>query len=992
MDAERHDDAARPRVDVLGPVRATVGGEPVSLGTPKQRLALAVLVAADGRVVTLDGMIDALWPDAPPKRARHSVQQYTSRLRGVLDPDRARGAPSDVLASTGGGYRLVVSTDLADLTVSLATARRAFADGRPAAAVEAFEQAEALWRGPAYADLTGAPFADTEARRLEGMRLAAVEERLTAQLAIGAGAGLTAELEGLTADHPYRERLWTLLVTALHAAGRRADALDAYDRARTTLVEELGLDPGAELRAAQQAVLDGDRPTGAGSTPDGVTAAAVGAPTSVAEPGRSPIPPPRYRTSLVGRQAVLGRLASLLVPRAVVTLTGVGGAGKTRLATEVAGRVGDGFRDGVAFVALAPVTDAASVDTAFLEAVGLQPRADRTPVEVLLAGVVGLELLLVVDNAEHVLGRTAELVDQIAVAAQDSTVLTTSRQPLGVPGEQVVPIGPLDGGGEGAVELLLQRARLANPDIRRDDALVTLARRLDGIPLAIEMVAPWTRTMATADIVANLDEVLTITTPSQDERRSTMAAAIRWSEELLAAEDRESFARLGVLAGDWDLDAAAAVLGTSSPATTIAVLGRLVDASLVEVDTEGTTRYRMLEPVRQYAIGRLAEAGEERTVRDLHADHFAAIARRVRLATSTDSQLDLFVVADRERPNLRAAHEWSVATGDVDRAAAIVGDLVWWWLTRRHSPDEVIDRAMRVLALEPSGRQRVRILLALTQSLTFKNAAEEAAARGEQALEAATDVGDNRLAGAAAVIALRAIANAGDHHRAEALLDEARTRFRAAGSSRGEADVLLAEVQHLDRDLSTCARLMARARELAGDAQSYIGATADFADALLLLAAERFEEAARLGQRSADLQARAGTEGTLRISALNTVTQARVLAGDVAGARPPLLEALDGQLRIANPFGHWGCAIAAATYAVAAGAPDVAARAIGVAEAARAGYVGNRHLLDDTALDDVREDATAVLGAERVAVLVGEGRQRHDIAWLRDLVLAVQAD
>jgi predicted ATPase/class 3 adenylate cyclase len=405
-------------------------------------------------------------------------------------------------------------------------------------------------------------------------------------------------------------------------------------------------------------------------------------PEQVVEPPPAPPQPlmprslPRYRTSLVGRGEQLVVLASLLQPSAIVTLTGVGGAGKTRMAVELASRTGDRWPGGVAFVDLASVAEAGLVPNEALAALGLDEEPVRPPIDTFVRAVAQRELLVVVDNCEHVRAAAGALVETLLDAAPGSAVVTTSREPLGLAGERVWPVPPLGQGGADAdaVVLLVERARAANPSFERGGDAEVLAERLDGLPLAIEMIAPWTRSLSTPEIIERIDQLLAIGGPSGAGRQQTMTTVLDWSDRLLERSAQRAFHSLGVFLGDFDLTAAEAVLADDQGDTTsaLAELARLVDCSLVLAQSAGpVVRYRLLEPIRQYALRRLAENGDEGRARDRHLDHYLALAREVgRHANGADARTWL-ARAEQEMSNLRAAHDWALTAGRADPAASL---------------------------------------------------------------------------------------------------------------------------------------------------------------------------------------------------------------------------------------------------------------------------------------------------------------------------------
>jgi non-specific serine/threonine protein kinase len=500
---------------------------------------------------------------------------------------------------------------------------------------------------------------------------------------------------------------------------------------------------------------------------------------------------PRYRTSLVGRGEQLDALASLLHPSTVVTLTGVGGAGKTRMAVELASRAGDRWPDGVAFLDLASVADEGLVPNEALAALGLDEEPVRPPVETIVRAVAQRELLFVVDNCEHVRAAAGELIETLLDAAPASAVLATSREPLGLSGERVWPVPPLGraGADADAVVLLVERARAANPSFEQSGDAEVLAERLEGLPLAIEMIAPWTRSLSTAEIIDRIDHLLAIGGPSGTGRQQTMTTVLDWSDRLLNDRQRRAFHRLGVFLGDFDLGAAEAVLADDQGGTTpvLAELSRLVDCSLVVAEPAGAVvRYRLLEPIRQYALRRLAEDGDEARARDRHLDHYVALAREIgRHANGADART-WFARADQEMSNLRAAHDWALTAGRADQASLLAAALYWYWWIRAAS-SEGTDRLTRSLALGPTRAVAARARIGLATMLHQAGRRAEAERVADAAREDAEAAGDRRALARALGMLGRLAVDRGDIAAGNARLAAAERLYEEFGNELGLA-------------------------------------------------------------------------------------------------------------------------------------------------------------------------------------------------------------
>jgi predicted ATPase/DNA-binding SARP family transcriptional activator len=630
---------------ILGPVRAVRDGCELGLGGPKPRAVLALLLVDPGRVVPAEYLAEVLWRGAPPPGAGNTLRSYVSRLRSLLEPDAA-------LVAQGGGYAIRIQPDQVDASRFerlVAAGRDALEQGAAVAAADHFGAALGLWRGRALADVAEVEPLAREAARLEELRLLAIEGRIEAGLAWGRAAEVIGELEGLVDEFPVRERLWRLLVLALYRAGRQADALAAYQRARDMLAQELGIEPGEELRALEEQVLRQEVP-------------------AAPPPARHNLP--ALLTSFLGRDEELTVLEGLVGEARLVTLTGTGGAGKTRLALEFAASAVDRFGDGVWLAGLAGVADAGLVPSVVMQALGVRQSGEMEAVEALVWRLRSAQLLLVLDNCEHLLGGCADLAATLLGSCPGLRVLATSREPLGVPGEAVYPVPPLpvpagSAGAQGlagvpAVRLFLARARSAGAGagVAAAPAVVArICRELDGLPLAIELAAARASVLSAEEIEARLADrfrFLARRRPVADPRHQTLKTAIGWSYDLLTEEERRVFAGLSVFAGGFSLAAMAAVCYGGDQAAALDLVDQLAAKSLLVAEpTAAGTRYRLLETIRQYAAGRLAEAGQAGQARQRHAETFLRLAEEER---------ELAVLA-REQDNFRAALDFTLGCG-----------------------------------------------------------------------------------------------------------------------------------------------------------------------------------------------------------------------------------------------------------------------------------------------------------------------------------------
>ncbi|MGW8743043.1 AfsR/SARP family transcriptional regulator [Streptomyces sp. NPDC055794] len=709
----------------MGPVRYRIlgttqvlrpDGTAVPLGGARLRALLTVLALRAGRAVPVGLLVEEVWDGDPPADAPGALQALVGRLR------RALGA--DAVASADGGYRLTAAPDDIDLhrfDRLVGEGGRALADGDPAKAAVVLDDALALWRGPALADL---PDRTAEAARWETRHLDALRARHTAALGLGAAERSLPELTALCDGHPLDESLQALRLRALRDTGRTAEALAAYEAVRHLLADRLGTDPGPELRALHAELLaPGERVTP--TAPGGRSPAPAVAPRAGADPAvatragddaadgpRAAAPRPRGNlrarlTSFVGRDADLKSLRTDLATTRLVTLLGPGGAGKTRLSQEAAEGAGDTAPDGVWLAELAPVDDPDAVPEAVLTALGARETvlygagaeemravgADRrtTAVERLVEHCGRRRMLIVLDNCEHVVGAAARLTEELLARCPHLTVLATSREPLGVPGESLRPVEPLP--EPAALRLLADRGAAARPGFRPDAdedtaaACAEICRRLDGLPLAIELAAARLRMLTPRQIADRLDDrfrLLTSGSRTVLPRQQTLRAVVDWSWDLLDADEREVLGRLSVFAGGCDLAAAEAVCGPAA----LDALGSLVDKSLVvaapvtDRQTGDGMRYRLLETVAEYAGERLDETGGRAAAERAHLTHYREFARTTDPLLRGPQQLAAIERLEREYENVRTALRHAIAERDEQEALSLSLSLVWYWQMR----------------------------------------------------------------------------------------------------------------------------------------------------------------------------------------------------------------------------------------------------------------------------------------------------------------------
>jgi predicted ATPase/DNA-binding SARP family transcriptional activator len=754
---------------LLGPLEVEVDGGPVALGGQKQRALLATLLLEPNRIVSGDRLIDAVWGEIPPETARNTVQVYVSQLRKRL--------PTGALETAPPGYRLAVdpaTIDLFEFVRLSDEGRSALASGDPAAAAETLRAALGLWRGPALADLASVPFAQTEILRLEEQRAAAYEDRIDADLALGRHDQLIPEIEVLVAEHPLRERLRAQLMLALYRAGRQADALSAYQRARTTLVEELGIEPGDGLRRLERAILAHDPSL------------------DLAAPGRiSPqrIPAPLH--TLLGRERELAALSELLRQPDIrlVTLTGPGGIGKTSLALDLGRRLGGEFGDGSAAALLGALVDPGLVARTIVEALEI-PETGLDAEEELSRALAQSELLLVVDNFEHVLAAAPTITHLLSVCPS-LKVVVTSRAPLHVAGEHEFPVPPL--AEDEAAELFVTRAQAANPNFTLSDqnaaAVAELCVKLDGLPLAIELAAARAKVLPPAALLARLGnrlELLTTARRDAPRHQQTLRMTLDWSYDLLDREMQRLFAQLGVFAGGCTLATAEAVCQIDG--TVIDGLAGLVDESLVGQREGVEPRFTMLQLIREYALERLEASGESDELRRRHLEHFVALAEEAEPGLAGAGQAGWLARIEDEHDNVRAALVYALESGEVTLALRLVVGIRRFWQIHGYLAEGAQSLRSALTATEGTPSELRANAFNMLGILAGEQGDFDAAYR-----EFTAAAGEARAVGATRALA-SALVNlgnlaffSGDLDAARDLYRESIEHFTALGDTRGQA-------------------------------------------------------------------------------------------------------------------------------------------------------------------------------------------------------------
>ncbi|WP_435107428.1 AfsR/SARP family transcriptional regulator [Nocardiopsis synnemataformans] len=757
------------RFGVLGPVRAfTDGGRAVPIPERKARVLLAALLAHRGWPVSADRLVEWLWADGPrPGSPERALQRKVWALRRALE--EAEPGARDLVRHRPPGYLLDVPPASVDAERFRLLADTAPDAGGPRERVRLLTEALELWRGPAYADVADEEFARPVAARLEERRLGALEEHALARLHLGEYRGVAGPLGALVAEHPLRERLVAAYMRALYEGGRQAEALAAHTALSGRLREELGVDPGPEVAELHGRILrhrltspssgrGNASVLGTSEEPVPGTASAPGTPDESLSatgnvsgtPGESfpqtgsvhgtpgePVPgtetapgapvgppagavpapavtgrtfPPLPLTALVGREEEQRRVARLLTEVRLVTLTGIGGVGKTRLALALTHELAPGFGGGahmVEFAAQRAVPDASASEpdpvTALARALGVRDGGGADPLRHVLGALEGRHALLVLDNCEHLADEVADLVGALLGRLPDLRVLATSREPLGVPGEVLFGVEPLPVpsadtpaervGASSAVRLFAERAAASapgfalTPDNAADVAL--LCRRLDGIPLALELAATRVRALGVTGVLSRLDDRFRLLSTARRHlppRQRTLRAMIDWSWELLDERERVLLRRLAVFTGGCATEDVEAVCsGDGIDAVDVVdLLTRLVDSSLVVAVDDPLTgrRHRLLESIADYACQRLSEAGEAYGLRGRHLDHYTALARHYAGRILGPSQGEALRRLDTEAPNLRAALDEAVGRGAEGHAARLVNSLGWYWYMR----------------------------------------------------------------------------------------------------------------------------------------------------------------------------------------------------------------------------------------------------------------------------------------------------------------------
>ena len=738
-------------VGVLGNLVLRRGAEIVPIGGPKPRQILAMLVAAHGGVVSTDRFHEEVWGDDQPADPGAVLQSNISRLRKLLDPD-AR------IVARPGGYALEIDPLAVDEWRFEADYDAARAATDPATVIESYRRALDCFSGAPYAEFSHCDWVRANVLRLEEMRTVAREELFSARLAIGDDRTIVADLEALVSEHPLRERPWHQLAVALHRSGRSADALRRIAAFRALLRDELGLDPPAAIRQLEGRILDSDP-------------ALLGPSTQLA--GHRPHRLPAEATTLVGRSADIAGIVRHLGEHRLVTLVGPGGVGKTRLAMRVAAEVWDRRRGEVYVVELAPVHDPLSTAAAVATAFDVQQRQYLSVEESLVEYLRGRNALLVLDNCEHLPVPIGHLAERMLAACTDLTVLATSREVLGLQSEHVRRVEPLAVAtgvtalGElakvPAVRVFVERATASNPDfsLNADNAaaVAEIVRRLEGLPLAIELAAARSSAIGPAALAERLRERFELLDHAQagrPGRHQTLTELVAWSFNLLGGREQILFGRVSVFAGSFGLDAVETICADESlDASSVArVLAALVDKSMVQLTDVESSRYRVLEPLREFGRGELRDS-ERVALAERHSSWYLDLAERSARSLGGAHEPEAATRLDREFGNLRSAFSSFSERGAVEQCARLVVALREY--SFRSMRDEVIAWAEDVITMPGFDHsQRAPLVLATAAYGRFvRGDLDRSIEYGERAVEMS-----HRLGVGSSGLAERSLGNA----------------------------------------------------------------------------------------------------------------------------------------------------------------------------------------------------------------------------------------
>jgi predicted ATPase/DNA-binding SARP family transcriptional activator len=787
-------------IRVLGPFEVVAGGRAVSVSGSKREGLLAMLGLRRGRVAGVDELIDALWGEELPAAPRNALQHHVARLRAALG--------QEAIVASADGYALPdASVDALRFERLLAEVRLALREGDARAGAESVGLALSLWRGPALHGLTETAWFAAQARRLEALRVDALEERFEAALALGEHREIVSALRATLEESPFRERLWGQLMLALYRSGRQADALDTFQEARRVLSDELGLEPGPELQRLQAAILAHDP-------------AVAAVPIPPRRRGNLPAPV----TSFVDREQELARVVASLREQRLVTITGPPGVGKSRLALEAARSLEQEIPGGIWLVDLSRAGSSADVGRLVANALDIDV-GDR--LELVTAGLSDTRAILLFDGCDRVVEEAARIASTILAACPGVRVLATSREVFHLVGEMRVILAPLalpdvdSTDGSVAVDLFAERARTARAgfELTPDAAQLVgeICRRVDGLPLAIELAAARVNALGLSEIRSSLDRGFALlqsgARPSDESR--ALETLVAWSYDLLHADEKTLLHELAVHRGGAPLPAlsASAAEHGLDETTTTQLVGALVDKSVVTVSfPEGDARYDLLDTVRAYALERLAQGDGLAGARKAHAEYYVSVAESARAELRGPDWLACLRRLQLENDNLWAALDYAREAADPTTAVRLGAAAGWYFaLAERVSEGR---RFLELALSSTSDDSPLKMKIELLSHLCYL-AAEEldlgvAVEAGEDGLRLAA-TNDAPSEGALVRVALSvALARQGDRKRAAKLVDEARATFEERGDHWGAAAALLVGAQGAAGagDASTAAALI----------------------------------------------------------------------------------------------------------------------------------------------------------------------------------------
>lgn len=926
------------RFGLLGPLAVwRTDGTPVRVPEVKVRALLANLLLQPGRAVSADRLTADLWGDRPPGNPANTLQTKVSQLRRTLEAAETGGR--ELVAFEPAGYVLRIEPEAVDVGRFHALVSRARLSPGAAAKSALLAEALALWRGPALADFADEPFAAPSIRLLDEDLLAAKEDHAEARLGLGEHHELVGELADLVAAHPVRERLRGLHLRALYRSGRQTEALDGYRELRDRLADELGLTPGPEITELHQAILTQD-PAMGGERAD--------------VPPRTNLPVPL--TPLVGRDAAVRAVRDRLSEARLVTLTGPGGVGKTRLAVETASGLTSAFGAGVWLV------EFAGLDRGGCAAVSCPPEEWMTEVTASALGIRAdpaggsadlasrieealrlKEILLVLDNCEQFVAPVAALAARMLRAVPGLRVLATSQEPLGLAGEVVWAVPPLEVPGtaslrpgqaaedvlaavreSAAVQLFTARATEAAPGFALGTpnaaAVAAICRKLDGIPLALELAATRVRALGAHELLNRLDDRFRLLDGGHRDapaRQRTLRAMIDWSWELLTGPERVVLRRLAVHAESCGLAAAEAVCSGDgvAPGEVLGLLSGLVGRSLVvsQLDQQGGPRYRLLESVAAYCLDRAREAGEAEDLLARHARHYLEFAERAEAGLRGPDQQRWLLRVDVDAANVRAALETLIRQGEAELALRLATTMAWYWFLRGRLPEA--RRSLRSALAVPGEATETARANALAWQAGI--AVLEGEGVDESAFEEAQRIDDPAVQGKVLWFLGHVLATVGKIPAGQRLTDQALTRFRRIDFSWGIAAALSDTANHAmasgdftvaERDATRSAELFDRVGDRWGQLQ------AAFALGVLAQLSGDYDRAASLHRDGLRLAQELGLwpEMSYQLSWLGRVA---MLRGDFAAAadfhQRALHHAVEQRFKPAEVYAETGLALGA---------------------------------------------------------------------------------